>query len=398
MDGLSTTTKYPIITINFNKTGTNLGSTEENVFIDDRDELNTFLKKDTAVDSPPLNIGTGVYNDLFVAYVNKNLKAIAHGAYNTVFIVNDKYVLRITNLTEEYKKEIVDNELFGLNMQQRLSGCNYISKIYAYGVMVVHSNETYKSQQAFAIMDKLKGGDLYQRVKRSHDKITHPQIISIMGKLLTALQCIDNNGYCYRDMKLENVVISDPNDITTVQLVDFGFTKKCADTSNYPKGTRGYIHYNAISVLGKYTRSVDMWALGVMLIELLEGIKSSDQMFNIQKGCSLAPGTVCTDYYKEVYNVYTVVVKKYPAFKDLLHALFGKHKCGLLSCMQTPTEDAFLTNTKIATTPTYAVLLDILRTIPQDGGRRKSVRNSRVGKRKSKKIFQKNIKSANKKR
>lgn len=380
------------------------------VLIEDRDSLNEFLKKNKEDDSD-LTIGIGE-PDVFDACVNDRLRRIGKGQYNEVFEVNTKYVLRVTlPTTGEYH---VGKEIDGLRLQHSLSDCANIARIYAFGLMRVRKEDTvYKA--AFAIMDNLNGDNLFHFIRKQNSKNQyHPDrytkihnkfIKSIMEKLITALQCIDKKGYCHRDMKAENVMIKNKDDITSVELIDFGFMKECNETnirldesiSNSIMGTPGYIHSNSVSSLKAYTRGVDMWALGIILIELLGGLDLTDSASEIQLVCikKETERNVCPEYYTEVYRVYTIIIGKYPEFRDLLKALLGKHRAGKSFWGSTPKAaepDAFPTNTNQATTPTYDNLLAILRRIPVQGGRRKNVRNSRVGKRTSRKITRKNIK------
>lgn len=74
----------------------------------------------------------------------------------------------------------------------------------------------------------------------------------------------------HRDIKLENVMMSDSSDTASVRIADFGLAKfigpECV--TNEPFGTIGYCAPEIL--LGKsYTFKVDMWSLGCLLYAMV---------------------------------------------------------------------------------------------------------------------------------
>jgi len=339
----------------------------------------------TVIEAQPLPEKVRTAVSLF--HQNK-LYVIGKGANNTVYSIDDTHVLRVTDY--RLRDHQRDSEFHGLNLQHRLNQCSHIAKIHQYGYIY----KTNTDMRVYAVMDKLKGGTLHDKMYNNLDarvNISNKDVVSIMRKLIEALQCIDSNGYCHRDIKADNIMITDKTDITSVQLIDFGFMAECSIEQFSLVGTCGYTHLNSISIHG-YTRDVDMWALGILLIELLEGIASTRAICKLQEICisNKQNKMVCPEYYMAVYTLYSNVIKKHPIFKNLLKALLGKHRAW---GMMTASSEAFPTHNIC----NYDKLLLILDDINLDGGRRKSVRNSRVDKRKSKKIFRKKIKLTRKK-
>lgn len=79
-------------------------------------------------------------------------------------------------------------------------------------------------------------------------------------------------GIVHRDLKLENIMMSDSTDGAVPQIVDFGLAKIIgpSNTASEPFGTLGYV---APEVLRKqpYTFSCDVWSLGCIIYALLSG-------------------------------------------------------------------------------------------------------------------------------
>lgn len=77
----------------------------------------------------------------------------------------------------------------------------------------------------------------------------------------------------YRDLKPENLLIDKDGHI---KIADFGFAKKLENNRTYTLcGTPEYLAPELIQG-GKtgYGRSIDWWALGVLIFEMLAGYKN----------------------------------------------------------------------------------------------------------------------------
>lgn len=83
---------------------------------------------------------------------------------------------------------------------------------------------------------------------------------------------LHNYGIMHRDLKLENIMMSDTSDQAIVKLVDFGLSKFVGPngTADELYGTLGYV---APEVLKKqaYGFSCDMWGMGCIVYALLSG-------------------------------------------------------------------------------------------------------------------------------
>ena len=77
-------------------------------------------------------------------------------------------------------------------------------------------------------------------------------------------------------MKPDNILINEGKDgqIREVKLADFGLACKASKDDQYKDencGTLGYIAPEMLKGGGRYTDKVDVWALGVILFNLVTG-------------------------------------------------------------------------------------------------------------------------------
>lgn len=91
----------------------------------------------------------------------------------------------------------------------------------------------------------------------------------------------------HRDLKLENILLEQKDDLSSIKIADFGLAKK----SSRPLQTMcGTLYYVAPEVIKDdkekfYTKSVDMWSAGVLLYVLLSArqpfaSKNENQIFD----------------------------------------------------------------------------------------------------------------------
>ena len=93
------------------------------------------------------------------------------------------------------------------------------------------------------------------------------EIVSVLG-YLHSLNII------YRDIKLENLLLDREGHL---KIVDFGFSKQVRDETGTLCGTLEYIAPEIILNMG-HGRSVDRWALGVLVFEMVVGYSPFQDM------------------------------------------------------------------------------------------------------------------------
>lgn len=126
----------------------------------------------------------------------------------------------------------------------------------------------------YIIMELMSGGELFDYVVKK-GTLTEEEASRIVRKVTDALVYMHSKNVIHRDLKPENLLLArDPrstHDIE-VKIIDFGLSKIMVDTSVATSflGTRGYLAPEMIQ-RRDYTKSVDAWALGVIVFVLLCG-------------------------------------------------------------------------------------------------------------------------------
>merc|ERR1712226_1001612 len=91
----------------------------------------------------------------------------------------------------------------------------------------------------------------------------------IYGILEAIAYCHDVKGIVHRDLKPENVMFATPGEDSSIRIIDFGLSRHDVGVMKTKVGTPYYI---APEVLNEeYTKSCDIWSIGVIAYMLLCG-------------------------------------------------------------------------------------------------------------------------------
>lgn len=91
------------------------------------------------------------------------------------------------------------------------------------------------------------------------------KLLKFLFKITQAIQFLHNNGMIHRDIKPENILITKNY---RPKLADFGTSVYQADVKNTFCGTFEYMAPE-IYQRKKQTEKVDIWAIGILLYEML---------------------------------------------------------------------------------------------------------------------------------
>lgn len=141
----------------------------------------------------------------------------------------------------------------------------------------------------YLIFELLNGGELLDAVLE-RGQYSEADARLCFAQLLDGISYLHSQGVAHRDLKLENLLLVNKDDITNIKIADFGLAKS-APTSGQLKTVVGTPQYVAPEVIQgvpgqTYGVGVDMWSAGVVLFILLGGYppfysESEPKMFDM---------------------------------------------------------------------------------------------------------------------
>ncbi|PIA15330.1 Pkinase-domain-containing protein [Coemansia reversa NRRL 1564] len=190
----------------------------------------------------------------------RNFVKIGQGASGGVYTaqpVGSPSIVAIKqmNLLKQPKKDLIINEILVMRESKHKNIVNFIDSFLHRGDLWV-------------VMEYMEGGSLTDVV--TNNLMTEGQIATVCRETLEGLEHLHAKGVIHRDIKSDNVLLSMNGDI---KLTDFGF---CAQlTENMAKRTTmvGTPYWMSPEVVMRkeYGPKVDVWSLGIMAIEMVEG-------------------------------------------------------------------------------------------------------------------------------
>ena len=169
------------------------------------------------------------------------------------------------------------------------------------------------------------GGDLGQKIEQQKKKpFSESQILDYITQICLALQHVHKKKIIHRDLKSGNVFLMKSG---IVKLGDFGIAKGLKNTWEKAKTTVGTPYYLSPEIINKqpYDSKCDIWALGVLLYELMtfkmpfNAVSLPLLSIKINKGTyHNPPSTYSSELRDLLKKCLTVKAENRPSIDDIL--------------------------------------------------------------------------------
>ncbi|XP_021835040.1 serine/threonine-protein kinase ATG1t isoform X1 [Spinacia oleracea] len=134
----------------------------------------------------------------------------------------------------------------------------------------------------FLVYEFCNGGNLASYIHR-HGGVQEQIARDFMYQLRDGLRIMRSHQIVHRDLKPQNILLSSCDSRTLLKIADFGLSR-VLHSGDYAVTVCGSPLYMAPEMLGfqRYDDKVDMWSIGAILFELLNGYPPFNGRTNVQ--------------------------------------------------------------------------------------------------------------------
>ncbi|MBN3300676.1 PAK4 kinase, partial [Amia calva] len=193
------------------------------------------------------------------AYLDNYIK-IGEGSTGIVCIATVRssgklVAVKKMDLRKQQRRELLFNEVV-------------IMRDYHHDNVVEMYNSYLVGDELWVVMEFLEGGALTDIV--THTRMNEEQIAAVCVSVLKALSVLHTQGVIHRDIKSDSILLTHDG---RVKLSDFGFCAQVSKEVQRRKSLVGTPYWMAPELISRlpYGPEVDIWSLGVMVIEMVDG-------------------------------------------------------------------------------------------------------------------------------
>ncbi|KAA3678911.1 uncharacterized protein DEA37_0009334 [Paragonimus westermani] len=211
------------------------------------------------------------------------VEKVGQGASGVVYSGYDVFTRKLVaikqmNLAQQPKKELIINEILVMQANRQANIVNYLDSYLVPTALNrqilttdTGSHTTTGSgsgEELWVVMEYLDGGSLTDVVTETCMEEGH--IAAICKEVLRALEFLHANRVIHRDIKSDNILLGMDG---SVKLTDFGFCAQLSADKTKRSTMVGTPYWMAPEVVSRkqYGPKVDIWSLGIMAIEMLDG-------------------------------------------------------------------------------------------------------------------------------
>eukprot|EP01125_Pyxidicula_operculata_P007248 TRINITY_DN2468_c0_g1_i3.p1 TRINITY_DN2468_c0_g1~~TRINITY_DN2468_c0_g1_i3.p1 ORF type:complete len:490 (+),score=149.97 TRINITY_DN2468_c0_g1_i3:22-1491(+) len=217
-------------------------------------------------------IQTGDYKPDLDSLINKyenaeeiydDLKKIGEGSVGLIYSANDRDNRRVAikkMVLNDDTREMMASEIY---IMKNCAHPNIVEFVDAYIVDWV---------ELWIVMEFMEFGALVDLLEQYQNGVIleEPQIAYICQQTLNGLAHVHDLNIIHRDIKSDNLLINGYGDI---KITDFGFSARLTESKSKRQTLVGTPYWMAVELIAgeSYDAKVDIWSLGIMLMEMMEG-------------------------------------------------------------------------------------------------------------------------------
>ncbi|XP_068198106.1 serine/threonine-protein kinase PAK 6b isoform X2 [Antennarius striatus] len=190
----------------------------------------------------------------------ENFVKIGEGSTGVVCIARERHTgrqvaVKMMDLRKQQRRELLFNEVV-------------IMRDYRHQNVVEMYRSAQVEEELWVIMEYLQGGALTHIV--SETRLNEEQIATVCEGVLRALAYLHAQGVIHRDIKSDSILLTLDG---RIKLSDFGFCAQISKDVPKRKSLVGTPYWMAPEVISKipYGTEVDIWSLGIMVVEMVDG-------------------------------------------------------------------------------------------------------------------------------
>ncbi|XP_040920672.1 serine/threonine-protein kinase PAK 6-like isoform X2 [Toxotes jaculatrix] len=190
----------------------------------------------------------------------ENFVKIGEGSTGVVCIARERHsgrqvAVKMMDLRKQQRRELLFNEVV-------------IMRDYQHQNVVEMYRSALVEEELWVIMEYLQGGALTHIV--SETRLNEEQMATVCEGVLQALSYLHSQGVIHRDIKSDSILLTLDG---RIKLSDFGFCAQVSKDVPKRKSLVGTPYWMAPEVISKtpYGTEVDIWSVGIMVVEMVDG-------------------------------------------------------------------------------------------------------------------------------
>ncbi|KAJ2800739.1 Protein kinase, partial [Coemansia helicoidea] len=190
----------------------------------------------------------------------KKVRKIGQGASGNVYKAQstksgEMVAIKQMDLSKQPRKELLVNEILVMKESRHKNIVNFIEAFLL------------NSADLWVVMEYMEGGALTDVI--DNNKMNEHQIATVCREVCRGLSHLHERSIIHRDIKSDNVLLGEDGQ---VKITDFGFCAKLSEQRSKRATMVGTPYWMAPEVVKQkpYGPKVDVWSLGIMVIEMIE--------------------------------------------------------------------------------------------------------------------------------